>query len=61
MGRTEMKTKIKDMTPSQRAQYQKEWYARKIAKTAEQTLHIEIKNCTPELMDAILSAIKESK
>ena len=54
------KKKIKDMTPEERAEYQRDWYARKTSKVS-QPINITIHNCPQDLMDAILNAIKESK
>lgn len=54
-----MKKKIKEMTPEERAEYQRNWYSKKVgSKTAP--VVIEIHNCSDELRDAIINAIKES-
>jgi hypothetical protein len=54
------KKKIKEMTKEERAEYQREWYAKKTAKS-NPDLHITIANCPDDLRDAIIAAIKESK
>lgn len=53
------KKKIKDMSREERAEYQREWYKSKVALKESKTLHLEIHNCTPELEQAILAAMKE--
>ena len=55
------KKKIKDMTREERAEYQREWYKSRVSQNESKTLHLEIHNCTPELEQAILAAIKESE
>lgn len=55
------KKKIKDMTKEERAAYQREWYAKKLANNASKTLHLEIHNCTPELEQAIIAAITQGR
>lgn len=52
--------KIKDMTKEERAAYQREWYAKKTA-NATPDLILHIHNCSDELKNAIIDAIKESK
>lgn len=54
------KKKIKDMTKAERAEYQRNWFAKKTSK-ANPDLHITIANCPDDLKLAILAAIKESK
>lgn len=55
------KTKLKDMTPEQKAQYHRDWRAKRKQEVSGEILHLEIHNCTPELHQAIINAIKESK
>ncbi len=57
----EQKKKIAEMTKEERAAYQREWYAKKLANNASKTLHLEIHNCTPELEQAIIAAITQER
>lgn len=53
-----MKTKkISEMTPEERAAYQRDWYSKKIASKSA-PLVITINNCPDDLRAAILEAIK---
>lgn len=58
-----MKTKklIKDMTPEERAEYQREWYAKRQAKAENNSVTLTIVNCPDDLKQAIMSFIQESK
>jgi len=56
----EQKKKIKDMTREEKAEYHRNWYAKKLQK-ANPDLHITIHNCPEDLKLAIIAAIKESK
>lgn len=54
------KKKIKDMTKEERAEYQRNWFAKKTAK-ANPDLHITIHNCPEDLKLAIIAAVREGK
>lgn len=49
--------KIKDMSAEERAEYQRNWYAQKLA-SKNAPLVITINNCTDELRLAIIDAIR---
>ena len=58
-----MKTKklIKDMTPEERAAYQREWYAKRQEKANSNSVTLTIMNCPDDLKQAIMSFLQESK
>lgn len=59
MKGTEMK--LKDMTAEQKAEYHRNWRAKRKQEVSGEILHLEIHNCTPELQQAIIDAIKGIK
>lgn len=52
--------KIADMTKEERAAYQAEWY-RNHVKGVGQTIKIELHDCPPSLVEALIGAIKGEK
>ena len=56
-----MKTKFKDMNAEQRAEYFRDWRAKRKKEVSGEILHLEIHNCTEDLKKAIMDAIKGSK
>ena len=53
--------KIKDMTPEERNEYNRRKYNERVKGSTIKELRLTIMNCTPELEEAILAAIRESK
>lgn len=53
------KKKIRELTPEERNEYNRQRYEARIKGSTK--LVIEINNCTEELKNAIIEAIKESK
>lgn len=56
-----MKTKIKDMNAEQKAEYFRNWRAKRKKEFSGEILHLEIHNCPDDLKKAIMAAIKEGK
>ena len=56
-----MKTKFKDMNAEQKAEYFRNWRAKRKREVSGEILHLEIHNCPDDLKKAIMNAINEGK